>query len=65
VGGGTEGLAVAGVLQAVRGSWERRIDTAMRECGSLAGNLRAVARDQGENEADIRSSFARVGGGGR
>ena len=60
---GTEGLGVAAVLRMVRASWERRIETAMGECGSLAGQLRAVAKAQGENETAIRSAFARVGAG--
>ncbi|MFJ5227630.1 hypothetical protein [Streptomyces sp. NPDC088400] len=58
---GAEGLGVAAVLRMVRTSWERRIETAMGECGSLARQLRAVAKDQGENETAIRSAFARVG----
>ncbi|MFE1962888.1 hypothetical protein [Streptomyces sp. NPDC059479] len=62
---GTEGLGAASVLRTVRMSWERRIEIAMGECESLAVHLRAVAREQGENEAAIRASFARAGGGAR
>ncbi|WP_327235844.1 hypothetical protein OG349_19675 [Streptomyces sp. NBC_01317] len=58
--GGTEGLAVADVLRTVRTSWERRIDTAMGECGSLAGSLRAVAKDLGESDAAVRVALAGV-----
>ncbi|MFF1958319.1 hypothetical protein ACFVWX_15160 [Streptomyces sp. NPDC058220] len=54
---GTAGLRAGAVLRTVRTSWERRIETAARECGSLAGKLRSVAKDQGEVEAAIRSSF--------
>ncbi|MFF2526691.1 hypothetical protein [Streptomyces liangshanensis] len=61
--GGTEGLAVADVLRTVRTSWERRIDAAAGECGSLAGSLRAVAKDLGESDAAVRSALARVGAG--
>ncbi|MET9483206.1 hypothetical protein [Streptomyces sp. NPDC006638] len=61
--GGTEGLAVADVLRTVRTSWERRIDTAAAECGSLAGSLRAVARDLGESDAAVRAALAGVGVG--
>ncbi|MFJ1601265.1 hypothetical protein [Streptomyces sp. NPDC088261] len=61
--GGTEGLAVADVLRTVRTSWERRIDTAAAECGSLAGSLRAVARDLGESDAEVRAALAGVGVG--
>jgi hypothetical protein len=58
VAAGTQGLDVAGALGAVRGSWEQRIDTAIGECTGLGLALRAVVRDQGENEAATRSSFA-------
>ncbi|WP_208298646.1 hypothetical protein [Streptomyces liangshanensis] len=61
--GGTEGLAVAEVLRTVRTSWERRIDAAAGECGSLAGSLRAVAKDLGESDTAVRSALARVGAG--
>lgn len=57
---GTAGLGVAAVLGVVRGSWERRVERAMGECGGLSASLRAVARDQGETETAIRSSFARL-----
>ncbi|MFJ5114303.1 hypothetical protein ACIQAD_27100 [Streptomyces sp. NPDC088551] len=63
---GTEGLGVAAVLRTVRGSWERRIEAAMGECGSLAGQLRAVAKDVGETDEAIAATFAKAtGGGGR
>ncbi|MFE2634335.1 hypothetical protein ACFXKF_05990 [Streptomyces scopuliridis] len=61
---GTEGLGVAAVLRTVRMSWERRIETAMGECGSLAGQLRAVAKDLRETDEVIAASLARVAGGG-
>ncbi|WP_079124795.1 hypothetical protein [Streptomyces lushanensis] len=65
VAAGAEGLGAAAVLPTVRMSWERRIEIAMEECASLAVHLRAVAREQGENEAALRASFARAGGGAR
>ena len=43
-------LTALAELAAVRESWERRIEAARGECGSLAGKLRAVARMQGEHE---------------
>ncbi|MFD7090376.1 MULTISPECIES: hypothetical protein [unclassified Streptomyces] len=61
---GTEGLGVAAVLRTVRGSWERRIEAAMGECGSLAGQLRAVARDLGETDEVIAATLAKAAGGG-
>ncbi|MFB7274736.1 hypothetical protein [Streptomyces sp. NPDC056244] len=67
VAAGTEGLGAAAVLGTVRGSWERRIESVMGECAGLAVQLRAVARDQGETETEIRSalvSFAAPAGVG-
>ncbi|WP_326659463.1 hypothetical protein [Streptomyces sp. NBC_00385] len=57
---GTVGLSALAELGAVRESWERRFETARRECGALAGNLRAVARAQGETNETVKSSFAPV-----
>lgn len=57
---GTVGLSALAELGAVRESWVRRIECARYECGALAGNLRAVARAQGETNESVRSSFAPV-----
>lgn len=57
---GTVGLSALAELSSVRESWERRFETARRECGALAGNLRAVARAQGETNQSVKSSFAPV-----
>ncbi|MEU5657427.1 hypothetical protein ABZ802_17635 [Streptomyces sp. NPDC047737] len=53
-------LTALAELAAVRESWERRIQAAQGECGSLAGKLRAVARAQGATNEAVRSSFAPV-----
>ncbi|GGK19302.1 hypothetical protein GCM10011583_58940 [Streptomyces camponoticapitis] len=63
VAGGGEGLGVVGALATVRTSWERRIEAARDECGSLAGPLRAVAGTQGEHDTAIRSGLAGVDAG--
>lgn len=63
VAGGGEGLSAVAVLATVRTSWERRIEAARDECGSLAGRLRAVARTQGEHDAAVRSALAGVDAG--
>ncbi|MFD0023336.1 hypothetical protein [Streptomyces sp. NPDC058382] len=55
---GTVGLSALAELGAVRESWERRFECARRECGSLAGNLRSVARAQGQTNEGVESSFA-------
>ncbi|MCX5312208.1 hypothetical protein [Streptomyces sp. NBC_00154] len=64
---GTAGLEALTELGAVRESWQRRIEVARGECRSLAGNLRDVARAQGETNEAVRQSFAPVAarGGGQ
>lgn len=57
VAGSGEGLSAVAVLGSVRTSWERRIEAARDECGTLAGRLRAVARTQGERDAAVRSGL--------
>ncbi|MEE1737321.1 hypothetical protein PUR49_12540 [Streptomyces sp. BE147] len=63
-GAGAGGLAALAELGAVRDSWERRIEAARGECGSLAAKLRAVARAQGETDEAVKSAFAPVAGSG-
>ncbi|MFD6990202.1 hypothetical protein [Streptomyces sp. NPDC059943] len=63
VAGCGEGLSVLAALGTVRTSWERRIEAARDECGSLAGRLRAVARTQGEHDTAVRSTLAGVDAG--
>lgn len=60
VAGCAEGLGVLAVLGTVRTSWERRIEAARDECGSLAGRLRAVAVTQGEHDTAVRSGLAGI-----
>lgn len=57
---GTAGLEALAELGAVRESWQRRIEAARGECGSLAGKLRAVARAQGVTNETVKSSFEAV-----
>lgn len=57
-GGALSALAELGV---VRASWERRIDQARGECGSLAGNLREAVRAQSRSNEAVRSGFDAVG----
>ncbi|MFJ3587751.1 hypothetical protein ACIQUY_18435 [Streptomyces sp. NPDC090231] len=57
---GTAGLSALAELGSVRESWERRFESVRRECGSLAGNLRGVARAQGETNETVKSSFTPV-----
>ncbi|MFC9747179.1 hypothetical protein [Streptomyces niveus] len=57
------GLSVVAVLDTVRTSWERRIEAARDECGSLGSRLRAVAKTQGEHDGAVRSGLAGVDAG--
>ncbi len=57
-GGALSALAELGV---VRASWERRIDQARGECGSLAGNLREAVRAQSRSNEAVKSGFDAVG----
>lgn len=57
-GGALSALAELGV---VRASWERRIDQARGECGSLAGNFREAVRAQSRSNEAVRSGFDAVG----
>ncbi|MFJ8887978.1 hypothetical protein ACIRJR_31880 [Streptomyces sp. NPDC102402] len=53
-------LTALAELAAVRESWERRIQAAQGECGSLAAKLRSVARTQGATNEAVGSSIAAV-----
>ncbi|WP_257002473.1 hypothetical protein [Streptomyces sp. WZ.A104] len=57
---GAGALASLAELSSVRDSWERRLEAARGECGSLAGKLRAVARCQAEVNEVVRSGFDQV-----
>ncbi|MFP8960625.1 hypothetical protein ACLIYP_08675 [Streptomyces nanhaiensis] len=61
---GAEGAGPASIaaLHTVRRSWERRLGDARKECESLGGKLRQVAKDHDENETAAKSSFERLGG---
>lgn len=50
-------FAVLAELAAVRESWVRRVSTAQCECGSLAGKLRAVSREQRTTDEAVRDGF--------
>ncbi|AXK34094.1 hypothetical protein DVA86_16950 [Streptomyces armeniacus] len=59
------GLASISELEAVRHSWERRLEDARKECAGLDRKLQLVAKDHGENEQRIKASFNAPGKGGR
>ncbi|GGV90035.1 hypothetical protein GCM10015535_45130 [Streptomyces gelaticus] len=62
---GTGGLTALAELGAVRESWTRRFEAARGECRAPAGNLRAVARAQGETNETVKSAFGQVASAGR
>ncbi|MFG3408970.1 hypothetical protein [Streptomyces sp. NPDC048142] len=66
---GAGALSAPAELSAVRVSWERRIEQARGECGSLAGKLRAVVQSQVQVNEAVKSGFDGVktssGGGAR
>ncbi|MFG2902827.1 hypothetical protein ACGFZH_37835 [Streptomyces zaomyceticus] len=51
------GLGSLGVLRTVLASWEARLGAVGSECGDLAPKLRLVAKDQGEQEIKVKTSF--------
>ncbi|MFD5201287.1 hypothetical protein ACFWM7_14280 [Streptomyces sp. NPDC058375] len=57
---GAGALSALAELSTVRASWERRIEGARAECGSLAGKLRAVTRGQSQTNEAVKSGFDRV-----
>lgn len=57
---GGQALSSLAELGAVRASWERRIEQARRECGSLAGNLRAAVQGQARSNEAVKSGFDSV-----
>ncbi|MFH0241606.1 hypothetical protein ACGRHY_04015 [Streptomyces sp. HK10] len=61
VGAEGAGLASIAALHTVRRSWERRLGDARKECESLGGKLRQVAKEHDENETATKSSFERLG----
>ncbi|MFH9612092.1 hypothetical protein [Streptomyces sp. NPDC017448] len=57
---GGQALSALAELGAVRASWERRIDQARGECGSLAGNMRAAVQGQTRSNDAVRSGLDSV-----
>ncbi|WP_308187677.1 hypothetical protein [Streptomyces sp. DH8] len=57
---GGQTLSALAELGVVRASWERRIDQARGECGSLAGNMRAAVQGQARSNDAVRSGFDSV-----
>ncbi|MFJ8254508.1 hypothetical protein [Streptomyces sp. NPDC094466] len=64
-GAGAGALDALVELGAVRASWERRIEEARGECGSLAGKLRAVVGGQAQANEAVKKGFdgVRTSGG--
>ncbi|WP_432079537.1 hypothetical protein [Streptomyces sp. YPW6] len=54
---GAGALSALAELAAVRASWERRIQDARQECGSLGGKMRAVVQVQAQANEAVKSGF--------
>ncbi|MFE6917258.1 hypothetical protein [Streptomyces rubiginosohelvolus] len=54
---GAGALSALAELGTVRASWERRIEDARRECGSLGGKMRAVVQGQAQADEAVKSGF--------
>ncbi|QNE79239.1 hypothetical protein F0344_14615 [Streptomyces finlayi] len=57
VASGAKGLSSVTALKAVQESWEERLVAVRGECGYLKGALLKVAKEMGETEAAVKSSF--------
>lgn len=56
---GAAGLSSATALKSVLTSWEERLQAVRDECEKLGGVLLTVAKEMGETETAIKSSFKR------
>lgn len=54
---GAGALSSLAELGTVRASWERRIEEARKECGSLGGKMRAVVQGQTQADEAVKSGF--------
>lgn len=62
---GAAGLASVAALKSVLTSWEERLQSVRDECEQLKGTLLKVAKEMGETDAAIDSSFKGVDGGSK
>ncbi|WP_331721055.1 hypothetical protein [Streptomyces sp. NBC_00454] len=62
---GAAGLSSVAVLKSVLTSWEERLQAVRDECEQLKGSLLTVAKEMGETETAIETSFKTVDGGGK
>ncbi|MBT2404842.1 MULTISPECIES: hypothetical protein [unclassified Streptomyces] len=62
---GAAGLSSVVALKSVLTSWEERLQAVRDECEQLKGTLLTVAKEMGETETAIETSFKGVDGGGK
>ncbi|APU38695.1 hypothetical protein ACFCYM_14825 [Streptomyces sp. NPDC056254] len=62
---GAAGLSSAAALKSVLTSWEERLQSVRDECEQLKGTLLKVAKEMGETETAIKTSFKGVDGGSK
>lgn len=59
---GAAGLSSVAALKSVMTSWEERLQAVRDECEQLKGTLLTVAKEMGETDTAIETSFKGVGG---
>ncbi|WP_051836447.1 hypothetical protein [Streptomyces sp. NRRL F-2580] len=62
---GAAGFSSVAALKSVLTSWEERLQAVRDECEQLKGTLLTVAKEMGETETAIETSFKGVDGGGK
>ncbi|CAM5563647.1 hypothetical protein [Streptomyces avidinii] len=62
---GAAGLSSVAALKSVLTSWEERLQSVRDECEQLKGTLLTVAKEMGETDAAIKTSFKGVDGAGK
>ncbi|MEU4358254.1 hypothetical protein ACFYNW_28080 [Streptomyces virginiae] len=62
---GAAGLSSVAALKSVLTSWEERLQSVRDECEQLKGTLLKVAKEMGETDAAIETSFKGVDGGSK
>lgn len=55
-----EGFTIGATLTEVREGWEKRLGSVRDECSRLDGALKAVGKDFGEIDTEVKRSFQRL-----
>ncbi|MEV7868180.1 hypothetical protein AB0P17_19230 [Streptomyces sp. NPDC088124] len=57
---GLEGFTIGAILAEVHKGWDKRLGNVRNECSRLDGALKAVGRDFGETNTEVKDSFQRL-----